>query len=102
MARSRSQLQTLLEETLGSDEVHYQRPENLQMNYPAFIYSREYGVKTHADNVPYFGAKQYQVIAILEDPDDPAADRLEALPYVSFEREYPGNDLLHKVFNIYF
>lgn len=102
MARPRSQLQSLLEETLGSDEVHYQRPENLQMNYPAFIYSRTYGVTTHADNVPFFGAKQYQVIAILEDPDDPAVDRLEALPYVSFEREYPEADLLHKVFNLYF
>lgn len=102
MARPRSQLQTVLEGILGSDQVHYQRPENLQMSYPAFIYSRKYGDVKHADNSTFVHTKQYQVIAILDDPDDPAADRLEALPYVTFEREYPEKDLLHKVFNLYF
>lgn len=102
MGRSRSQLQTELEEILGSDQVHYVRPENLQMEYPAFIYSRIYGVTQHADNSPYKRMKQYQVIAILDDPDDPAADRLEEMPYCTFEREYPGDDLMHKVFNLYF
>ena len=36
---SRLELQTLLEEILGSRNVYFQPPESVKMNYPAIVYS---------------------------------------------------------------
>lgn len=102
MAHSRAELQTVLEELLGSDEVHYQAPNNVQMTYPAIVYSRQYGVVNYADNRPYQKAKRWLVVVIDRNPDMPAADLVEELPYCSFDREYKVGNLNHKAFNLYF
>ena len=39
--KNRIELQTLLEELLGSKNVYYQPPNNLSMSYPAILYSTD-------------------------------------------------------------
>lgn len=102
MANSRIELQTLLEGLLGSDQVHYQAPHNVEMTYPAIIYSRQYGVTDYADNKAYQRSKRWQVIVISRNPDEPVADLVEQLPYCTFDREYKQSNLNHKAYNLYF
>lgn len=102
MAHSRIELQAVLEDILGTDQAHYQAPNNVEMTYPAIIYNRQYGVVDYADNRPYQNAKRWLVTVISRNPDEPVADLVEQLPYCTFDREYKMGNLNHKAYNLYF
>lgn len=99
---SRLELQTELEGLLGSRNVYFQPPTSVQMKYPAIKY-RLYDIdKDHADNMPYKQLKSYEVILIDPDPDSEYVDELIQLPYCSFDRYYPADNLNHYVFTLYY
>lgn len=98
----RLQLQALLEELLGSDEVHFQPPENLSMNYPAIIYERDFAEVSHADNAPYRHKKRYQVTIIDRDPDSPYPDAVANLPMCTFSRHFKADNLNHDIYSLYY
>lgn len=98
----RVELQALLETILGSSEVHFQPPNNLQMVYPAIVYQRDdYAVKP-ADNLPYSRHARFQVTVIDRDPDSLIPDKIAALPLCSFDRFFIEDNLNHNVFNLFF
>lgn len=99
---SRLELQTLLEELLGSEQVYFQPPSNIQMQYPCIVYARNDSQTEFADNRPYAHAKQYQVTVIDRDPDSELPDKVEALPYCAFDRYFAAENLNHYVFTLYF
>jgi len=98
----RLELQTLLEGLLESDNVYFQPPENLQMEYPCVIYMRDFARTEFADNRPYRYKKRYQVTHIGRDPDSPIPDRLAEVPMSTFERHFTANNLHHDIFTIFF
>jgi len=100
MAQPRLELQALL--AAITEHVYFQPPENIQMQYPCIVYSRDGTSSDHADNELYRYAKRYQVTVIDRDPDTELADHVEALKYSSFERFFPSDDLNHYVFSVYF
>lgn len=95
MARSRLELQDLLEEILGSDHVYFQPPETIQMEYPCIVYRLEDVDKRHADNIPYMIDKQYQLIVIDWNPDSEIPDRLLQIPYSRSGTHYTASNLHH-------
>lgn len=95
-------LQSLLEGLLGSDEVHFQPPPNVQMEYPAIVYYRDDIDTKFADNGPYSQTKRYQVTVIGRDPDSDIPDKIAALPLCSFSRSFTADNLYHDVFLLYF
>ena len=40
MAKTRLELQSVLEQTLGSRNVYFQPPASVKMKYPAIVYER--------------------------------------------------------------
>ncbi len=102
MATTRLDLQTLLEETLGSRNVYFQPPESMKISYPAIVYSLGDIESNHADDVCFTSVKQYSVIYITTDPDSGMIDKLSALPYCRFDRHYKSDNLNHYVYRIYF
>ena len=102
MGRPRTELQALLEQTLGSSNVYYQPPENIEMQYPAIVYERERSFIHSADNYDYLHKKGYQATFLDWDPDNEVLDRLEALPFCSFLRHYTADGLNYDVFLIYY
>jgi hypothetical protein len=102
MAQSRLLLQSLLEEILGTEEVYFQPPENLTMQYPAIIYTRSLSNTQFADNHPYRRTKRYLVTVIDQDPDSLIPDKVAELPMCTHSRSYPANQLHHDVFDVYF
>jgi len=101
MAR-RLELQALLESLLGSTNVYFQPPNNVQMQYPSIVYQRdEYDIK-HADDKVYSRRTRYQVTSIDRDPDSGVPDMLADLPLCSFERFFISENLNHNVFNLFF
>lgn len=96
----RDPLQAILE--LIIDNVYFQAPPNVQMEYPAIKYERARADTAFADNAPYRFTKQYQLILISRNPDQSALDAIAALPMCTHERFYVADNLNHDVFNIYF
>lgn len=98
----RQQLQTLLEQLLGSDHVYFQPPPSLQIEYPCIIYKRDNMDMKHADNSLYKNKIRYQVTVVDRNPDSDIPEKVAALPLCSFDRAYAADNLNHDVFNLFF
>lgn len=98
----RSELHQLLKEKLGSDNVYFQPPPSVMMNYPAILYKRDIGTTRFADDLPYARDLRYMVTVIDRDPDSEIPDRIAELPRCSYSRHYTVDNLNHDVFNINF
>lgn len=99
---SRLELQTLLEDLLGSRNVYYQPPESVKMSYPAIVYSRYDIENNHADNNPYKQTLAYQVIVIDKNPDSEIVMKVSRLPMCSYDRHFTSDNLNHDIFTLYF
>ena len=101
MARTREDLQTLLEEILGSRNVYFQPPESVKMGYPAIVYARAIIGNTYADNRVYSQKRHYTVTVIDPDPDSELVWKVSLLPGCRFDRHYKADNLNHDVFTVY-
>jgi hypothetical protein len=99
---SRLELQTELEELLGSENVYYQAPASVQMKYPAIRYSKSTIQGTHANDRRYSKMTRYELIVIDKRPDNPVIDKLLELPYCSYDRHYVSDNLNHDSLTLYY
>ena len=99
---SRLDLQTKLETLLGNQNVYYQPPASVRINYPAIVYSRSNIENRHADDDVYMQAYFYEVIVIDEDPDSEVVENISKLPGCRFDRHYTSDNLNHDVFILYY
>lgn len=99
---NRLDLQTMLENLIGSRNVYYQPPSSLEMQYPAVVFSR-YNIKNDfANNGVYSQKFMYQLTVIDEDPDSEIVYKISKLPTVRFDRHYTSDNLNHDVFILYY
>ena len=98
----RLELQTILENILGSDHVYFQPPKNVEMDYPCIKYSLAFLKTEFANDNPYNHRVQYIVTVIDKDPDSIIPLKLAMLPTCMFDRHYVADNLNHDVFNIYY
>lgn len=99
---SRLDLQTLLENLLGSRNVYYQPPASVSMKYPAIVYSRYDILNNHANNEVYSQKNAYMVTVIDRNPDSEYVKKVSMLPLCGFDRHYTSDNLNHDVFTLYF
>lgn len=99
---TRLKLQSKLEELLGSDQVYYQPPESVKMEYPAIVYSKIGISSKYADNIKYSNKTRYSVIVIDRLPDNEVVNKLLELPYSSYDRSYTSDNFNHDVLTIYY
>lgn len=109
MARSPSQLQTLLENLTVTEaepdkkvQVYFQPPSNLSMVYPCIVFHRDFTMVAFADNLPFRRMKRYVLTVIDRDPDGAIADLVAELPMCKHNRFYTADNLNHDVFNLFF
>ena len=98
---SRLELQSKLEELLGSKEVYYKSPESIKMSYTAIRYSKKKPEVRHADDIIYSKMNCYELIVIARMPDDPVVEKLLELPYCTYDRYYRADNLDHDVLTLY-
>lgn len=99
---NRLELQALLEKLLGSRNVYYQPPTNTKMVYPAIKYTKTRIKSTYANDAGYSFNDCYELIVIDSKPDNPVIKELLKLPYCSFDRTYPADNLNHTVLTLYY
>jgi hypothetical protein len=99
---TRLELQSTLENILGSRNVYFQPPENIKISYPCIIYKRNYEKTNFADNKPYKNTKRYAVTIVDRNPDSIVLDKLSNMPMCSFDRHMTVDGLNHDIYNLYF
>lgn len=99
---SRLDLHKKLIEILGSNNVYYQPPESLKIQYPCIIYSLTGIDNTYADDDVYLQKRQYEITVVDFDPDNELIDKMSKFPYTSYTRHYNSDGLNHDVFRTYF
>lgn len=100
MARTRIELNEFLCRLLGSRNVYFKPPA--QMNYPCIKYERGRPSIQHGDNIAYRNTQCYMLTYIDPNPDSDMIDRIAALPMCSKDREYDADDLHHTVYRLYY
>ena len=100
--RTRLNLQSKLEDLLGSKHVYYNPPENLKMEYPAIRYSKNDIENTYASNIKYISRDVYDLVVIDKKPDNPVIKKLLELPYSEFDRHYVADGLNHDIIRIFY
>lgn len=96
----RLDLQAILLEL--ADNVYFQPPPTLAMQYPCIVYQRDNADSKFADNSPYAYTQRYQVTLIDRTPDSDILAKIASLPLCRYDRGYAANNLNHDVFNLYF
>lgn len=102
MANSRTKLQALLEQILGSQNVYFQPPETLKMRYPAIVYALTDIQTIFADDAVYKKYRVYRITFISSDPDSELTEKLLQLPMCRFNSRFTADGLYHDVFTVYF
>lgn len=98
----RLELQDILKEILQTDQVYFQPPPTVQMEYPCIVYRRDFELTRYADDRPYLHKLRYQVIVIDRDPDSVIPNKISELPLCSYDRFYTSENLNHDVFKLFF
>ena len=99
---SRIELHNILCHLLGSNNVYFQPPNNIEMNYPAIVYSLSDINNKFADNSVHIQTIAYEVTVIDEDPDSEIVKKVSLLPSCKFNRHYTADNLNHDVFKLYY
>ena len=102
MSSNRLKLHDKLVEALGSRNVYFQPPKNIQMKYPAIVYSLSDIDTRHANDSIYLMRHAYDVTVIDKDPDSEIPDRIAHFPLCRFSRKFESDNLHHAVFKIYY
>lgn len=100
--QKRLDLQTLLEGVLGSGNVYFQPPANVQIQYPCIVYAHDNAKTEFASNHPYSRTKRYQVTVIDSNPDSLIPDDIAQQPLSDLNRVFTADNLHHYVFTLYF
>lgn len=101
MARARRlQLHQLLK--TFTDNVYFQPPTNVKLEYPCIVYRRDFADSKFADGVVYDHVTRYAITVVDRDPDSEIPDKVASMPMSLFNRFYTVDNLNHDVFNVYF
>jgi hypothetical protein len=93
-------LQSLLESI--TENVYFQPPPNISLEYPCIVYVREGSHSDFADDALYLHVKRYMVTVIDRNPDSNLPDQVEELRWCRFDRFYATENLNHHVFSLFF
>ena len=98
----RLSLQETLVNILGSNNVYFQPPETIRLQYPCIIYERSDIDKKYADNRAYMRMVRYSLTLITRSPESDLVKAILELPYCSYDRYYAADTLNHDVFTLYY
>lgn len=100
--KPREELQALLEELLGSENVYYQPPESIKMRYPCIVYEKSDETNRFADDAHYMRFRRYDITVMTKDPDSDLPDKIADLDTAVFERCFKSDNIYHNIYRIYF
>lgn len=98
----RDDLQLELEEILGSKNVYFQPPPNVNLSYPCIVYNLSSIRPRFADNIPYRLTSRYTITYIDRKPESDVILKLAQRPLTVMDRTLRVEGLNHTYFSTYF
>lgn len=98
----REELHLTLKSLNPAAQVYFQPPENIQMQYPCFLYELDNMDIKRAGNKTYSRTRRYQVTYISTDVTNAHHEKVAELPMSSFSRYFVADQLHHYVYSLYF
>lgn len=99
----RIDLQFKLEDILGSNNVYFQPPEKIKLQYPCIVYKRTRPYNRYADNNSYLIINAYTLTYIDKNPDNDMTERLlKAFNRIEAGSSYNSDSLYHYSFELYY
>ncbi|GHU55252.1 hypothetical protein FACS1894132_11080 [Clostridia bacterium] len=92
----------ILSNLLGTQNVYFQPPSTVKMQYPCIVYGRNTVLAQHADDLAYSSRTCYMVTVIDPNPDSVIPSKVGILPFCKFNRHYTADNLNHDVYNVYY
>lgn len=100
---SRLELHSELCDVLGSENVYFQPPESLKIQYDCIVYKLNDISNDFANNKTYYYHKRYEVMLISKNPDTDIVDAIiQHFPYCVYNRMFISDNLYHHIFYIYY
>ena len=88
-----------------TENVYYDPPESIRMDFPCFRFELNNLDVKHADNKAYSKKPRWAVTYItrdIEEIEQVAEEMLEHFKYCNFDTSFRADNLEHAVFNLYF
>jgi len=101
MSNSRIRLDAELRAIAGNN-VYFQPPESLKINYPAIKYRLKSPSHIHADNINYITHRRYEIIVIDKNPDSLLVEQINNFRTCSCINTYSKDGLNYTVFELYY
>jgi hypothetical protein len=100
--KSRVDLHDRLVSILGSNQVYFQPPSNVQMKYPAIVYELSGDYSAKADNRRYTVYDKYTITHIFKSLNNEKKNEiLDAFKYVEYDRRLIADGLYQDIYTIY-
>lgn len=93
-------LGSFLENILGTKNIYFQPPDNIQINYPCIIFERTDVDSKKANNSVFIQQYRYKILVISKNPDELVLNKLSNIPNCSYEQHYIMNNLHHDVYSL--
>lgn len=82
---------------------YYQPPESVKLVYPCIVYQLERLDTSRADDIMYRNHKRYSLTLISKNPNSEYFySILNKFMYISHDRRYMADNLVHDVFILYY
>lgn len=99
----RLQLQSKLEEVIGSRHVYFQPPETMRLEYPCVVYFKNALPVKYANNKIYKKKQAYTLTYVDKNPDSEMPNTiLHAFSFIRTDSYYRTEGLNHTKFTLYF
>lgn len=84
------------------DNIYYQPPESIKIQFPAIVYKRSTIDNTFASNDVYKQDYKYEITVIDKDPDSLIVSKISKMKNIRHVRHYKSNNANYDVFTIIF
>lgn len=85
--KTRAEIQELLEDVLGSNNVYFQPPTNTSIKYPCIVYEfKRFNIQP-ADNKPYVVSGRWEIHHMYKNPKHDLKEKFVfGVPFCRFDR----------------
>lgn len=103
----RLELQSKLEDILGSKNVYHQPPENMKLKYPCIVYEEHVSTPIKANNEDYIDAEEWDVTLIRSFQDRDKTSEIQKkirrkFTYCRWAAHFITDGLIHDVYHLYY
>ena len=102
MTNKELKLDKLFKDTLGSNNVYFQPPESVRMQYPCIVWNLAKIPVQYADDKAYLKNPKYVIRYISTEPDDPMRLTLTEVLGVPMIQVYNKDGLYHYIYELYY